>query len=254
MDTKKTKLLELINVNVGYNGNTIIKDASLEVYNDDFIGIIGPNGGGKTTLVKAIVGLLKPKRGEIHYHFSRENLAHSIGYMPQINYIDKKFPISVIDVVMSGYMDKKKLIKRFTTDEKQKAEDLLAQTGIADLKKKPIGNLSGGELQRVFLCRSIISSPKLLILDEPNNFVDNRFESELYELLGELNKTMAVMIVSHDIGMLSTYIKTIACVNKELHYHKSNQISEAQLRDYNCPIQLITHGDIPHTVLKHHNH
>lgn len=254
MDTKKTKLLELINVNVGYNGNTIIKDASLEVYNDDFIGIIGPNGGGKTTLVKAIVGLLKPKRGEILYHFSRENLAHSIGYMPQINYIDKKFPISVIDVVMSGYMDKKKLIKRFTTDEKQKAEDLLAQTGIADLKKKPIGNLSGGELQRVFLCRSIISSPKLLILDEPNNFVDNRFESELYELLGELNKTMAVMIVSHDIGMLSTYIKTIACVNKELHYHKSNQISEAQLRDYNCPIQLITHGDIPHTVLKHHNH
>ncbi|MCD4683636.1 MAG: ATP-binding cassette domain-containing protein [Bacteroidales bacterium] len=254
MDTKKTKLLELINITVGYNGNTVIKDANLEVYNDDFIGIIGPNGGGKTTLVKAIVGLLKPKKGEIQYHFNRENIEHSIGYMPQVNYIDKKFPISVRDVVMSGYMDKKKLFKRFTLIEKQKAEDLLAQTGIADLKKKSIGNLSGGELQRVFLCRSIISSPKLLILDEPNNFVDNRFESELYELLGELNKTMAVMIVSHDIGMLSTYIKTIACVNKELHYHKSNQISEAQLRDYNCPIQLITHGDIPHTVLKHHNH
>ena len=254
MDTKKTKLLELINITVGYNGNTVIKDANLEVYNDDFIGIIGPNGGGKTTLVKAIVGLLKPKKGEIQYHFNRDNIEHSIGYMPQVNYIDKKFPISVRDVVMSGYMDKKKLFKRFTLIEKQKAEDLLAQTGIADLKKKSIGNLSGGELQRVFLCRSIISSPKLLILDEPNNFVDNRFESELYELLGELNKTMAVMIVSHDIGMLSTYIKTIACVNKKLHYHKSNQISEAQLKDYNCPIQLITHGDIPHTVLKHHNH
>jgi len=254
MNSNKTKLLELIKVNVGYNGETILKDTNITVYQDDFIGIIGPNGGGKTTLVKAIVGLLKPKSGDIKYYFNKENTEHSIGYMPQINYIDKKFPISVKDVVMSGYMDKQKLFNRFNTTEKSRADELMIKIGIADLRKKPIGNLSGGELQRVFLCRSIISSPKLLILDEPNNYVDNRFESELYELLKELNKSMAILIVSHDIGMLSTYIKTIACVNKELHYHPSNQITEAQLRDYNCPIQLITHGDIPHTVLKHHNH
>ncbi len=254
MKTNSEILLELENLSVGYNGDTIIKNANLKVYNNDFIGVVGPNGGGKTTLIKAIVGLLKPKSGKINYFFDRNNTEHSIGYMPQINYIDKKFPISVKDVVMSGYMNRNKVLKRFTSQEKEKANDLMIKTGISDLKRKPIGSLSGGELQRVFLCRSIISSPKLLILDEPNNYVDNRFESELYELLAELNKSMAIIIVTHDIGTISTYIKTIACVNNELHYHPSNQITEAQLRDYNCPIQLITHGDVPHTVLKHHNH
>jgi zinc transport system ATP-binding protein len=117
-----------------------------------------------------------------------------------------------------------------------------------------IGELSGGQMQKVLLARAIVASPRLLILDEPNTFVDNKFEGELYEILVQLNKDMGIIIVSHDIGTISTYIKTIACVNRGLHYHKSNQISEEQLASYNCPIKLITHGEVPHTVLKKHNH
>jgi len=109
-------------------------------------------------------------------------------------------------------------------------------------------------MQRVFLCRAIITSPSLLILDEPNTFVDSKFEADLYDILLELNKTMAIIVVTHDIGTISYYVKTIACVNKYLNYHPSNIITEKQLAAYGCPIQIITHGDIPHTVLKKHNH
>ncbi len=254
MKTDREKLLEIKNIKAGYNGETIITNVNLEIYADDFIGIIGPNGGGKTTLVKVILGLIKPFSGNVRYYFNRTETEHSIGYLPQANSVDKRFPISVRDVIFSGLMSRNKLIRSFTREEKQRTEELMIKTGIANLIKKPIGELSGGQLQRVFLCRSIISSPQLLILDEPNTYVDNHFESELYELLRELNKTMAILIVSHDIGMISTYIKTIACVNKEVHYHPSNIISQEQLKEYNCPIQLITHGEVPHTVLKIHKH
>lgn len=109
-------------------------------------------------------------------------------------------------------------------------------------------------MQKVLLARAIVSSPRLLILDEPNTFVDNQFEGELYEILRQLNEEMAVVMVSHDVGTISSYVKTIACVNRNLHYHRSNIISEEQLASYNCPIKLITHGEVPHTVLKKHNH
>jgi zinc transport system ATP-binding protein len=251
---EKSLLLELENINAGYNGEIIIKNASFGVKSNDFIGIIGPNGGGKTTLIKVILGLLKPMSGQIKYYISKANNDHLIGYLPQVHYIDKKFPISVQDVVLSGYMNQDRLMKRFTKHEKRNAEMEMEKMGILELRKKPIGELSGGQLQRVFLCRSIISSPKLLILDEPNNNVDNKFESDLYETLRLLNKTMAIMMVSHDIGIISTYIKTIICVNRDVYYHHSNIINETQLKAYNCPIQLITHGEIPHTVLKTHIH
>ena len=109
-------------------------------------------------------------------------------------------------------------------------------------------------MQRVFLCRSLISEPELLILDEPDTYVDNLFEKELYEELKELNHKMAVFLVSHDVGTITSYIKSIACVNKNLHYHPSNIITDKQLASYNCPVQIITHGDVPHTVLGKHDH
>lgn len=251
-DPKKITVLE--NVFAGYDGKTVLSNVNLEIFEDDFIGIIGPNGGGKTTLVKVILGLLKPYSGHIDLFLEDLKTRSHIGYLPQINEMDKKFPISVGDVVLSGFMNNNKLIGKYTVQEKGKANDIMEDMGVFDLKKKSIGELSGGQLQRVFLARSIVSSPKLLILDEPNTYVDNKFEGELYEKLSQLNKTMAILIVSHDIGMISTYIKTIACVNGEVHYHRSNIINEEQLQAYNCPIQLITHGEVPHTVLKTHNH
>ena len=118
---------------------------------------------------------------------------------------------------------------------------------------RPIGELSGGQMQRVFLCRAIISSPKILILDEPSTYVDANFENEFYSVLGELNKTMSIVMVSHDLGTICSYVKTIACVNGGLHYHESNLITPEQLKLYNCPIELISHGTVPHRVLLKHD-
>lgn len=253
MENNSKSLLELQNITAGYNGDPVLKNINLRVQENDFIGMIGPNGGGKTTLVKVMLGLLKPWKGKVITHIASLE-TRGIGYLPQVNQIDKKFPISVKDVVMSGLLRKGKLIRGFSKEELKQADHLMDEIGISELSKNPIGELSGGQLQRVFLCRSVISSPKLLILDEPNTYVDNQFESELYEKLRIFNEQMAIIIVSHDIGMISAYVKTIACVNSELHYHASNIISEEQLQAYNCPIKLITHGEVPHTVLGKHNH
>lgn len=249
------KIIELIDVTAGYGHEIVLKDVNISIFKNDFIGVIGPNGGGKTTLVKIIVGLLKPLKGRLKY---AENRLHDqqnlIGYLPQINRFDVRFPITVLDVVLSGLISEKGSLARFSSKDKKRAHELLDQMGIEHLFRKPVGELSGGQMQRVFLCRAIITSPKLLILDEPNTFVDNQFEADLYETLKILNERMAIMIVSHDVGTISYYVKTIACVNKYLHYHPSNIITEQQLVAYGCPIQIITHGDIPHTVLKKHNH
>jgi len=246
----KKKLLEIKDLSAGYDGNLALENVNLEVFSDDFIGIIGPNGGGKTTLIKTILGLIKPISGEMILHISKTN----IGYLPQVNQIDKRFPISVIDVVRSGKSDTA-LFSSFhkNTKEKEKAESLLAEMGISAIRNKAIGELSGGQMQRVFLCRALMNNPELLILDEPSTYVDNNFEGELYLKLKEMNEQMAILLISHDVGTISFFVKTIACVNRHLHHHPSNIITEEQLTSYNCPLQIITHGNIPHTVLKLHD-
>lgn len=239
-------LIELQNVTAGYNGEPVLKDINLRIYPEDFIGVIGPNGGGKTTLIKVILQLIKPMKGKVIRNTS------GIGYLPQISDIDRQFPITAEDVILSGKADRKHLFLQKSRTDKKEAYELLNKMGARHLLKKSIGELSGGQMQRVFLCRALISNPEILILDEPNTYVDNKFEGELYEMLREYNKTMSILMVSHDIGMISPYVKTIACVNEHLHYHRSNVITEKQLESYNCPIQLVTHGDVPHTVLKKH--
>jgi len=248
-------LLEIRDMSAGYDKEVILRDVNLAVQPNDFIGVIGPNGGGKTTLLKTLLGLLPPIKGEIVFNESmREGAHHHIGYLPQVNRIDKKFPITVFDVVRSGLMSRKRLIGRYSRMENEQANSLLEEMGIAGLKKKAVGELSGGQLQRVLLCRALVNRPKLLILDEPNTYVDNQFERELYERLRKLNDKMAILLVSHDVGTITSYVKTIACVNRTLHYHPSNKISTEQLAAYECPIQIISHGQIPHTVLMQHDH
>ena len=248
------KILELSSISAGYDSDIILSNVNLQVFEQDFIGVIGPNGGGKTTLLRVILGLIKPFSGTIKY-FDNGIVQNklTIGYLPQINSFDARFPISVIDVVVSGLMSKRKLLFPYQKSDYQKAEDLLELTGIKHLKNKPIGELSGGQKQRVFLCRAIISSPSVLILDEPDSYVDSNFEHELYEILADLNKTMAIILVSHDVGIISSLVKTIACVNRNLHYHPSNKITDEILKGYNCPIELITHGKVPHRVLPTHD-
>lgn len=242
------KLIEIKNAFTGYNDQLVLKNISVDIFDHDFIGVIGPNGGGKTTFIKLILNQLPLLSGTMEIHDTK------IGYLPQTNSIDKKFPITSYDVVLSGLMSSKKLYKRYTKLDKNKAEQILDDVGIAHLKNKTIGELSGGEMQRAFLGRALISEPDLLILDEPDTYVDSNYEGELYQKLKELNEHIAIILVSHDLGIISSHVKSIACVNKEFHYHKSNKITNDQLASYNCPIQLITHGNVPHTVLDIHNH
>ena len=246
-----TTLIELKGINASYNGDLVLEDVNLNIREGDFIGVIGPNGGGKTTLLKVILGLIKPTRGEIIFNTDkiRRNM---IGYLPQIAEGDNNFPVSVKDVVLSGLMITKGDNARMNREDRNKADIVLKDLGIYHLRNKSLNNLSGGELQRVYLCRALIGSPKLLLLDEPGNFVDTSFEQGFYDKLKELNKTVTIMMVSHDVGTISAFVKSFSCVNRKLHFHDSGRITTEQLKLYDCPIQLIAHGDVPHTVLKTH--
>lgn len=243
-------IVELRDISAGYDQKNVLHHVNFRIEENDFIGIIGPNGGGKTTLLKVILGLLKPTEGEIFFYTGKQNL---FGYLPQNSQFDRRFPITTTEVVMSGLMSGKGIFKSYSRQDRQLARQLLDKYGMQAYKDHPIGDLSGGQMQRVFLCRAIISSPRILILDEPTTYVDSHFEKEFYSILEELNKQMSIVMVSHDLGTICSYVKTIACVNGSLHYHASNLITAEQLQTYHCPIELITHGKIPHRVLENHN-
>jgi zinc transport system ATP-binding protein len=244
-------LLEIKSVSVTYGENIALQDVDMQVYDSDFIGVIGPNGGGKTTLLKVILGLIKPFKGKVV--LNNELLdKNNIGSLPQMSTGDNNFPVTVKDVILSGLMMRKGLISMMTQPDKKKADQVIGELGLGELTNSSLSELSGGQLQRVFLGRAVIGDPRLLLLDEPGNFVDTNFETDFYEKLRVLNRRMAIMMVSHDIGTISAHIKSFACVNRHLHYHPSSEITNEQLIAYGCPIQLITHGEVPHTVLKKH--
>ena len=270
-----TPLIEIKNLSAGYDSRTVLRNVTLPVYDRDFLGIIGPNGGGKTTLIKCILGLLKPTGGEILYRvattsgnssaphdnsaansqFSTLNSQLSMGYLPQYNSIDRKFPITVEEVILSGLSSQKSLISRFTAAHREKARQVIARMGLEGLEERAIGALSGGQLQRALLGRAIISDPQLVVLDEPSTYIDKRFEARLYELLAEINHDCAIILVSHDIGTVLQQVKSIACVNETLDYHPDTGISEEWLeRNFNCPIELLGHGALPHRILAEHKH
>lgn len=270
-----TPLIEIKNLSAGYDSRTVLRDVNLTVYDRDFLGIIGPNGGGKTTLIKCILGLLKPTAGEILYRvttapnnspaplvdsaanpqFSTLNSQFSMGYLPQYNSIDRKFPITVEEVILSGLSSQKSLISRFTASHREKARQVIARMGLEGLEDRAIGALSGGQLQRALLGRAIISDPELVVLDEPSTYIDKRFEARLYQLLAEINRDCAIILVSHDIGTVLQQVKNIACVNETLDYHPAASVNTEWLeRNFNCPIELLGHGTLPHRVLGEHCH
>ncbi len=245
-------LIEINSLSAGYGSSIVLEDVNFKVFENDFIGVIGPNGGGKTTLLKIILGLLNPLKGQVLYNTDLIN-RNSIGYLPQMSTGDINYPVTVSDVVLSGLMIVKGLISRMTQKDKKRAAAVIEELGLRELASSHLNELSGGELQRVFLGRAIIGDPKLLLLDEPGNFVDSNFENDFYEKLRQLNKRMTILMVSHDIGTISSHVKSYACVNRNLHYHPSSEITNEELLAYGCPIQLITHGAVPHTVLKYHD-
>jgi zinc transport system ATP-binding protein len=245
-------LFEMNSLSAAYDANVVLQDINFRVEENDFIGVIGPNGGGKTTLLKVILGLLKPSSGSMVFNSELLN-GNTIGYLPQMSTGDINYPVSVMDIVLSGLMIRKGLISRMSSADKKKAQEVIEELGLSKMSESSLNELSGGQMQRVFLGRAIIGDPKLLLLDEPGNFVDSTFENDFYDKLRELNKRMAILMVSHDVGTISSHIKSFACVNRSLHYHPSHEITNEDLLSYGCPIQLVTHGDVPHTVLKIHN-
>jgi len=249
-------IIRLEHIQVAYDEKVVLNDVNLTVYQKDFLGIIGPNGGGKTTLIKVILGLIKPRSGAIRF-FCNGNPTHEIkmGYLPQYNQIDKKFPISVYDVILSGLSRQKSLLRRFSRKQHAKVSEVITQMGLEGLEKRAIGQLSGGQLQRALLGRAIISDPDVVILDEPNTYIDKRFEAKLYKLLEEINRERAIILVSHDIGTVIQNVKTIACVNETLDYHPDTEVPTEWLEEhFGCPIEMLGHGSFPHRVLKCHHH
>ncbi|MDR1003542.1 MAG: ABC transporter ATP-binding protein [Prevotellaceae bacterium] len=243
-----SKLLEITGLCAGYDGRTVLRDVNLTIYERDFLGIIGPNGGGKTTLIKCILGLLKPTAGQI-------TGTCTIGYLPQYTTIDKKFPISVEEVILSGLSSQKSLTARFTAAQRDKAHKVIARMGLEGMERRAIGELSGGQRQRALLGRAVISDPRLIVLDEPSTYIDKHFEARLYELLAEINRHCAIILVSHDIGTVLQQVKSIACVNETLDYHPDTGISSEWLeKNFDCPIELLGHGTLPHRILGTHHH
>ena len=223
-------IIQIEHVSAEYDGKQVLKDINLTVYQDDYLGIIGPNGGGKTTLMRLILGLKKPTEGSIH--ICNEGKEISMGYLPQYNDLDKQFPISVYEVVLSGLSKSKSLFARYTKLHHQQVAETLERMQLSDLKDRHIGALSGGQLQRVLLARAIVSKPDVVILDEPNTYIDRRFQKQMYEMLEQINKECAIIIVSHDIAEVLNNVKHVACVNHNLHYHDTTDMPKEKLEEH----------------------
>ncbi|MFP4349750.1 MAG: metal ABC transporter ATP-binding protein [Desulfococcaceae bacterium] len=252
-------IVEIENVSFAYNGETVLRNVNLRVLPRDFIAVIGPNGGGKTTLLKLILGLLKPDRGRIRVNGeSPHKASSSIGYVPQDVHINRRFPITALDVVLMGKLDPKKRWSRRSASNRQDAMTALDRLGMADHAQSRMGMLSGGERQRVFIARALVTRPKLLLLDEPTASIDTRGQAEFFELLKEINGEMTILAVSHDLLVISRYVKSVACVNQKLHYHDQAEITGEMLESMYpctveevCPVELVAHG-LPHRVLQDH--
>lgn len=209
--------LRLRDINAGYNGRIQLRDVSIDIDDRDFVGIVGPNGGGKTTLLRVILGLLPPYSGTIEYLRNGERAdSLSVGYLPQTRDIDTDFPISVGDIVASGMNSPRRLFGGYSKEQRRMAEETMRTIGIDDMKHRPVKALSGGELQRVLFARALVSRPEVLVLDEPDNFVDDDFETFMYDTIRCVNKDAAVIMVSHDTDFVTTNAKKIIEVNERV--------------------------------------
>jgi len=252
-------IIEINNLDFAYDGETVLEAVNLRVKEQDFLAIIGPNGGGKTTLVKLMLGLLTPFRGSIQVNGkSPEKAASSIGYVPQNVYMNQRFPISAFDVVLMGAFDPKKRFRRDKAQNRKAAFETLDRLEMGNYADKKIGELSGGQRQRVMIARALVSNPELLLLDEPTASIDTKGQAEFYELLAKLNKEITILVVSHDLLVISRYVNSVACVNKWLHYHDQAEITGDMLEamysctvEEACPVELVAHG-LPHRVLAPH--
>lgn len=227
---EKQPLIAIRNLSAFYDKKRVIEEADLTLFHRDFLGIIGPNGGGKTTFIRCILGLHSEYEGSIQfYKDGKQTTGLTLGYLPQYHNLDKKFPITVSQVIASGLNSKIPLMGRLKPHHKERIEDVIQQVGLENQKSQPIGKLSGGQIQRALLGRAIVSKPEVLILDEPSTYIDSEFETKLYDLLRDINEHCAIILVSHDIGTVLQQVKSIACINRKLDYHPDTELSNEWL-------------------------
>jgi len=238
-------------VSYSYGRTPVLEAVDLRLDDGDFLGIIGPNAGGKTTLLKIVLGLLSPDTGSVEV-FGRPPAENRgvVGYVPQYARFDASFPIDVLDTVRMGRLGIGR--RERSRDSAEAALEALERVELGGMAGEQIGQLSGGQLQRVLIARALASEPRILLLDEPTASVDTRIGRSVYELLGQLSEQMTIVLVSHDIGVISRYVKTIACLNVRLHYHHSRELTDEMVEvAYGCPVDLVAHGH-PHRVLPSH--
>ncbi|MCD4825129.1 MAG: ATP-binding cassette domain-containing protein [Phycisphaerae bacterium] len=236
--------IDISDVSFSYDGLPVLENVNLRIEAGDFVCVVGPNGGGKTTLLKLMLGLLQPGEGKVSVLGQPPHQAcRQVGYMPQYSLHDLRFPVNVLDVVLMGRLRPGLRFGRYSQADRQAAMDALDAVEIADMHNQPLAALSGGQRQRVMIARALAAEPKLLMLDEPTNNLDIRIGEELYELLGELNRRMTVVVVSHDVGFAPGRVKTIVCVNRFVKVHPTAELTAELLREvYGGDIRLVQHS------------
>jgi zinc transport system ATP-binding protein len=241
--TANEPVIEVENLDFTYDGHLVLEDICLTVGERDFLGVIGPNGGGKTTLLKIILGLLPPMKGTVRvFGEAPERARKRIGYVPQQTDLDRGFPISVMDVVLIGRLGRAPAFWRYAKEDYLAAQKAMEKLKIPDLRHRPFGTLSGGQKQRALIARALAGDPALLILDEPTVSVDGHVEQDIYDLLKQLNEKAAILLVSHDLGFVSAYVNRVACVNKRLACHPINEVTKDTIEAcYTGPVHMVDH-------------
>lgn len=248
---EKKEIVRFDNVYFSYGEFTVLEDVTLSIYENDRLTVIGPNGGGKTTLLRLMLGLLKPVKGTVSlFGGDPAKKSRLVGYIPQQKVIDFNFPISVYEAVLMGRY--RGIGRNYSNEDTDAAHEALETVGMGGFHDRHISRLSGGQLQRVLIARSIVGRPRMLLLDEPLSGVDSEAQLSFYRLILKLNRTMAIVFVTHDISVISEYFDRVICLNRKLFYHGPKEGSIGKLEDtYGCPVEVIAHG-IPHRVLKKH--
>ncbi len=238
-----TPLIAARALDFAYGSTQVLDRVDLDVNPGDFLGIVGPNGGGKSTLLKLLLGLLAPTGGSLQVlGQAPQQAAREIGYVPQYASFARDFPISVEHAVLLGRMKPGRWLQRYSRQDREIAERSMRETDVWELRQRAVGALSGGQLQRVLIARALATEPRLLLLDEPTASVDVRAEKNIFELLRQLNRRLTVVVVSHDIGFISDYVNRIACLNRQLVCHAPDAIDPATLeRIYGKHVHAIAH-------------
>lgn len=237
-----TPIVQIDDLYFLYNGQEVLQNINLTIHRGDFVSIIGPNGGGKTTLIKLILGLLSPASGTVKIDGKAPGKnGTAIGYVPQIINHNLSFPASAMDVVLMGKYNPARRFSFHNKKEDQKeAFEALEKLGMEKYTNRKITDLSGGQRQRVLIARALVTNPELLVLDEPTASLDTKGQTDFFRLLKELNQELTILVVSHDLLIVSSYAKSIACVNKRLHYHQAvGTTGELMEAYYSCSVEEV---------------